>query len=75
MQVERFFDKLRMTSLCFYEFEMLPIRTYLECQGTPIGGNDLLIASHALSLNLTVVTHNISEFSRVPNLKIEKWLN
>ncbi|WP_035800337.1 type II toxin-antitoxin system VapC family toxin [Crocosphaera chwakensis] len=51
------------------------IRTYLEDQGTPIGGNDLLIAAHALSLNLTVITNNISEFSRVPNLKVENWLN
>jgi len=50
------------------------IRTYLERQGTPIGGNDLLIASHALSLNLTVVTANIKEFSRIPNLKVENWL-
>lgn len=50
------------------------IRTDLEDQGTPIGGNDLLIATHALSLGLTVVTDNISEFSRVPNLKVENWL-
>ncbi|MDJ0581446.1 type II toxin-antitoxin system VapC family toxin [Crocosphaera sp.] len=51
------------------------IRTYLEVQGTPIGANDLLIAAHALCLNLTVITNNISEFSRVPNLKVENWLN
>ncbi len=51
------------------------IRTYLEQQGTPIGGNDLLIAAHAISLNLTVITNNVREFSRVPNLKVENWLN
>lgn len=50
------------------------IRIYLEQQGTPIGGNDLLIAAHALSLNLTIVTANVREFSRVPNLKVENWL-
>ncbi|MTJ53987.1 type II toxin-antitoxin system VapC family toxin [Anabaena sp. UHCC 0253] len=50
------------------------IRTYLEQQGTPIGGNDLLIAAHAISLNLTVITNNVREFSRVPNLKVENWL-
>lgn len=51
------------------------IRTYLEQQGTPIGSNDLLIAAQALTLNLTVVTNNVREFSRVPNLKVENWLN
>lgn len=51
------------------------IRTYLESRGTPIGSNDLLIAAHAKSLNLTVVTNNVREFSRVPNLKVENWLN
>ena len=51
------------------------IRTDLEQQGTPIGGNDLLIAAHALTLNLTVITANVREFARVPNLKVENWLN
>lgn len=50
------------------------VRTHLEKSGAPIGPNDLIIASHALSLNLTIVTANVSEFSRVPNLKIENWL-
>ncbi|MEW8627692.1 MAG: type II toxin-antitoxin system VapC family toxin [Candidatus Thiodiazotropha sp.] len=50
------------------------IRHYLARQGRPIGPNDLLIAAHALSLNLTVVTANVREFSRVPELKIENWL-
>lgn len=50
------------------------IRTYLEQAGTPIGPNDLLIAAHAQFLNLTLVTANVREFSRVPNLNVENWL-
>ena len=49
------------------------IRSELEKKGTPIGPNDLLIASIALSYNLTLVTHNIREFSRAPELNIEDW--
>ena len=51
------------------------IRTALERAGTPIGPNDLLIAAHALALDLTLVTANISEFSRVPGLRVENWLD
>ena len=50
------------------------IRDHLARQGNPIGPNDLLIAAHALSNNLTVVTANTGEFSRVPGLKVENWL-
>ena len=50
------------------------VRHHLARQGTPIGPNDLLIAAHALSNNLTVVTANVREFSRVPRLKVENWL-
>lgn len=50
------------------------IRTELERIGQPIGGNDLLIAAHALSMNLPVVTANAGEFSRVPGLMLENWL-
>ena len=50
------------------------IRHHLTRQGTLIGPNDLLIAAHALSNNLTVVTANVGEFSRVPGLKVENWL-
>ena len=49
------------------------IRHHLEKQGTPIGGNDLLIAAHALSLGLCVVTQNVREFERVSGLNVEKW--
>ena len=50
------------------------IRAELEVAGQPIGMNDLLIASHALALGLTLVTDNTSEFSRVRGLKVENWL-
>ena len=49
------------------------IRAHLASLGTPIGPNDLMIASIALANGLTVVTHNTSEFSRVPGLKFEDW--
>jgi tRNA(fMet)-specific endonuclease VapC len=49
-------------------------RVALEAAGTPIGGNDLLIAAQALALDMTVVTANVSAFSRVRGLKVENWL-
>lgn len=51
------------------------IRSMLEAAGTPIGPNDLLIAAHALSLDLTLVTANFREFSRVPGIRLENWLD
>ena len=50
------------------------IRTHLEQAGTPIGPNDLLIAAHALALDLTLVTANACEFERVPALSLANWL-
>jgi tRNA(fMet)-specific endonuclease VapC len=66
-------------------FEVLPFdreaaeayarsRLALERMGRPIGERDLLIASIALARGLTVVTHNVSEFARVPGLTAEDWL-
>jgi len=49
------------------------IRSDLEKAGTPIGPNDLLIASIALANNVTLVTHNTREFKRVKGLKTEDW--
>ena len=49
------------------------IRADLKAHGTMIGGNDLLIAAHARSIGLTLVTNNTREFSRVHGLKIENW--
>lgn len=50
------------------------VRTTLEAAGTPIGANDLLIASHALCLGCILVTDNEREFRAVPGLKVENWL-
>lgn len=50
------------------------IRAHLEKQGTPIGSMDMLIGSHALSLGVVLVTNNVREFQRIPNLQIEDWL-
>jgi tRNA(fMet)-specific endonuclease VapC len=50
------------------------IRVRLEQAGTPLGGNDLLIAAHALALNYTIVTDNEREFARVAGLACENWL-
>ncbi len=50
------------------------IRAALEKQGTPIGSFDLLIAAHAKSLDLILVTNNEKEFERIEHLKIENWV-
>ena len=50
------------------------IRVELERMGQPIGSNELLIAAHARSQGLTVVTANVKEFMRVPELTVENWL-
>jgi tRNA(fMet)-specific endonuclease VapC len=50
------------------------LRVQLETAGLPIGGNDMLIAAHALSSARVVVTDNEREFARVPGLEIENWL-
>lgn len=50
------------------------LRAHLEKHGTPIGPNDMLIAAHALMLDCVVVTANEREFSRVPKLRVENWL-
>lgn len=52
-----------------------PLRASLEAAGTPIGHCDLFIASTALAHNLTVVTRNVREFSRVPGLLVEDWFD
>ncbi len=49
------------------------IRNDLARRGTPIGPIDMLIAAHARAENLVLVTNNIREFERVPNLKLENW--
>jgi tRNA(fMet)-specific endonuclease VapC len=50
------------------------LRTRLEQTGTPIGGNDLLIAAQVLTLGYTIVTDNEREFARIDGLPRENWL-
>jgi tRNA(fMet)-specific endonuclease VapC len=50
------------------------LRTGLEAEGRLIGGNDLLIAAHALALDATLVTANKGDFSRIRGLLVEDWL-
>ena len=50
------------------------IRTRVEKRRQTIGSMDLLIASHALSLDVRLVTNNEAEFERVPGLRVENWL-
>ena len=68
----------------FRRFEVIPfdtqtariygdLRGHLERQGTPIGGNDLLIAATTLAHHLILITHNTREFGRVPGLRLEDW--
>lgn len=54
--------------------EYARLRSSLESRGAVIGGNDLLIAAHAVALGATVVTDNVREFSRVDGLNVENWL-
>ena len=49
------------------------IRKQLSDCGRMIGANDLLIAAHAKSLGLTLVTNNTAEFSRINGLDVENW--
>lgn len=49
------------------------IRADLAQKGTPIGPNDLLIAAIALAAEVTLVTHNLDEFSRIVGLSLEDW--
>ena len=50
------------------------LRAQLEAKGTPIGSMDMLIAAHALSLGVRLVSNNLREFRRVPGLRLENWV-
>jgi len=50
------------------------VRAVLADRGVPIGPFDALLAGHARSLGLVMVTNNLREFSRVPGLEVEDWL-
>jgi tRNA(fMet)-specific endonuclease VapC len=51
------------------------IRAELERQGIVIGSMDMLIASQAISIGLTLVTNNVRELSRIPGLALENWVD
>jgi len=75
MEKQQFFVK-RFRSLPFDDQAALfyaQIRASLEQSGTPIGGNDMMIAAIALQHNLILVTNNTREFSRINDLTIEDW--
>lgn len=50
------------------------IRMFLEKEGKVIGNNDLWIAAHARAINVTLITNNTNEFSRVVGLSQENWV-
>jgi tRNA(fMet)-specific endonuclease VapC len=51
------------------------LRAHLEAAGTPLGPLDTQIATHALSLRLTLVSNNTREFQRVPGLRLANWVS
>jgi tRNA(fMet)-specific endonuclease VapC len=53
--------------------EAARLRQDLAARGTPIGGNDAMIAGHALAADCVLVTNNLREFSRVRDLRVEDW--
>ena len=57
-------------NLCTHYAEQF---NHLKAAGTPIGGNDLWIASHALAEDAVLVTHNLREFERISGLRLEDW--
>ena len=49
------------------------LRARLAAAGTPIGPCDILVAGQAMSRKMTLITHNVAEFSRIPGLLIDDW--
>jgi len=50
------------------------VRSLFRGQGVSLGNNDLMIAAHARSIGAVLVTNNLREFSRIPDLTVENWL-
>jgi tRNA(fMet)-specific endonuclease VapC len=74
--LERFLEPLTIVDFTLEAAKKAAkVRSFLEKQGTPIGGYDLQIAAIALSHNMTLLTNNIREFERVKSLKLENWIN
>ena len=73
--LDRFLTPLEILDFDYFAtVEYGKIRADLEKNGTPIGPLDTLIAAHAKSQKLTLVTNNEREFIRIPDLKIENWV-
>jgi len=73
-EVERFAARLAVLSFDdAAAAHSAEIRASLERRGLPIGGYDLLIAGHARSRGLVIVTGNLNEFIRVEGLRAEDW--
>ena len=70
-QLRQLFVSVPFDDSAAYEYGK--VRAHLAVLGTLIGPNDLMIAAIALANGLILVTHNTSEFSRVPGLSIEDW--
>ena len=74
-EVERFASRLEVLAFDVAAADhAADIRAALERKGQPIGGYDLLIAGHARSRGLVIVTGNLAEFGRVDGLRCEDWL-
>ena len=71
---------LFLSPIAILEFDSLAaeeyggIRSELERKGTPIGPMDMLIAGHAMSKELILVTNNVKEFQRIQGLQLENWV-
>jgi tRNA(fMet)-specific endonuclease VapC len=73
--LEKFLTPLEILDFDYFAtLEYGKIRAELEKKGTPVGPLDTLIAAHAKSQKLTLVTNNEKEFIRIPDLKIENWV-
>ena len=70
-------DKLIFEEITFDRLSAVmagKIRANLSKQGTPIGPYDIMIAGQAVAHNLILITHNVKEFQRVADLKVEDWI-
>ncbi len=73
-KVERFMHPLHFLPFDEYAAKRTArLRWFLEQRGETIGPYDLMLAGQALSLGVILVTHNLKEFRRVPDLKLDNW--
>lgn len=73
---DAFLDSIRIEDWCLpLDSLYADVRKAVELSGRSVGAMDLLIAAHAMALDAILVTGNEREFSYVPGLKIENWLN